>query len=101
MARKTSSKSKKDQYGRYEKENRCAKNRTARLTRYVAKNPNDKVAAAALKVTRGVRRKKPHKSVWGPVTKAYAQVLASLGLKGNLAIAPKKKFGERDDGSSS
>jgi hypothetical protein len=78
MAKKGSSKHKKDGYTAYAAQDRCVKNRTARLERHLRHNPDDKVAKAALKNGLSYRRKRGSGTL-NRLDKEMMQILASLG----------------------
>lgn len=86
MAKKNTSKCQKDNYTRYAAEERCVKNRTARLKKYCANNPNDKVAAKALKNGLSYRRKRGSGALTR-LDKELMQTLASLGYNAKKEMA--------------
>ena len=99
MARKTSSKHKKDMYKRYRDTDTQAKNRLAKLKRRVKKFPNDQAAATLLRKAEAngltYRRKKPRNSIWSSETKRFAQQLASAGINGRDALLSRDELMDR------
>ena len=94
MPTKSSSKSQKDSYTRYAAEDRCVKNRTARLKKYCANNPNDKVAAKALKNGLSYRRKRGSGTL-SRLDKELMHTLAFVGYNAKKEMAALQKA--RDD----
>lgn len=96
MAKKSSSKARKDRLTAYKVENRSLKNRTRKLEAHIKRHPNDASGKAALKkglVVYG--RKNPYSKKWSPMTIEYAHTLRLLGYNGNLAIVKAKRVDER------
>lgn len=86
-------------YQRAASENRAIKNRTHKLKKHLKEHPEDKQAQAALDKGLHYRRKVPNKKVWTPQKKWYAEMLSSVGLDGNIALAEKKPFLSTTDDS--
>ena len=91
MPKKKQGNSQKQQYASYKNEGRYEKNAKRKLEAYCRKNPNDKQAQKRLAEGKfPFRRKKPHSKVWRAGARMYAQLLTTVGSKGNLALHDKK-----------
>jgi len=76
----------------YKAEGRYTKNKRTKLERHLRKHPADSQATSVL--NKGIfeyKRKRSYSKLWSPGKIWYAQMLASLGLNGNLALKVHKK----------
>jgi len=90
MSKKTTSKAQKAQYSNYKSNDMSRKNRQRKLEKYCRENPNDKKAEAhMLNGVAEYRRYTPYTKRWSKPMIRFAQMLASVGLNGNMAL-PKK-----------
>ena len=91
MARKTSSKHKKELYQSYKSNGTYEKNRLSRLKRHLKNHPEDAQAQKALSGGITYRRKRPvsWNKTWSPINREIAQSFRKAGLNGNLALKPR------------
>lgn len=84
----------KAQYSAYKSQGRYAKNKRAKLERHLKKFPNDEQAQEALKnVSSDPKRKTPNTYMWSSSQRQKAEMLARVGINGNIAL--NKKFEEK------
>lgn len=89
--------SKKNQYTAYKAQSHYAKNKRAKLERHLKKYPDDEQAKQALEnVSPNPRRKTPNTYMWSKQQIERAQLLAKVGLNGNVVLNKKHEENLKD-----